>query len=574
MGTRKDRNSEIDEDAVHVVEGILRGEDWNRSKPQPDKVGLDKRVDLLEDRHPQINFYLQIKGMGPKTAKGKKQPLVSHAGTLNKKIELEHLDYYMKLPTPVFLVVVDVVGRVAYHVHVQRYVLEELKSDDWQDRLRAHNEARGRQRSKRAPTKTIRVPVKNILSDTSTFRDAVRDAKGYMASLLVDLGIIYREAIFAQLDERFKVTYVRGRDGEHFQIDAKEPVEMKMQGKLPKKKCDEMFGRGLPVNLDPGEMTIQGSPLWEKIASESKAIHIKQERQGFINIIRLDETGKPIARLEYLVADIEGGFDEWRFKVDLPNKLFKIEFNLDFGAIRDNPTSRLHMTSTLKYRNNLAAYLGLPVANLEYIDHAVKAFSELMDTDRIRFELGLPGIGILGGFTLPQEMNQLIAGIGLLYGSLNKARAIGNFFKIDLKIPAKLSNDDLDDIDFLYELTEGGDVPPPRRIVEVTVQVLRDRVESCLDALPKRNSSELVLVSDGQFTCLGETINVDKLVQRITQARLVTTKSEIERMLRESSETITLQFETTPESKQIVRLADLAEAGSAKTGVGPSDSGS
>ena len=91
MGTQKDRNSEIDEDAVHVVEGILRGADWNRSKPQPDKVGLDMRVDLLEDRHPQISFYLQIKGMGPKTTKGKKQPIVSHAGTLKRRSSLSIL---------------------------------------------------------------------------------------------------------------------------------------------------------------------------------------------------------------------------------------------------------------------------------------------------------------------------------------------------------------------------------------------------------------------------------------------------------------------------------------------------
>ena len=138
MGTLKDVNSEIDEDAVHVVEGILRGSDWNRSKPQPDKVGLDMQVDLLEDRHPQIRFYLQIKGMGQKKRQGKVQPIESKAGTLNKPIQLEHLDYYMRLPVPVFLVVVNVVEKVAYYVHVQRYVLEHLKECDWQNRLKVH----------------------------------------------------------------------------------------------------------------------------------------------------------------------------------------------------------------------------------------------------------------------------------------------------------------------------------------------------------------------------------------------------------------------------------------------------
>ena len=140
----------------------------------------------------------------------------------------------MKLPVPVFLVVVDVVERVAYYVHVQRYVLEELKGDDWQDRLRAYNEASGRA-IEDEPTKTIQVPIKNILSDTATFRDVVREAKGYMESRSVEPGIAYREAALTQLDERFKVTYVRNKDGEHFQIDAKEPVQMKLQASSQKR---------------------------------------------------------------------------------------------------------------------------------------------------------------------------------------------------------------------------------------------------------------------------------------------------------------------------------------------------
>src|SRR4051794_20668768 len=188
MGTRKDTNSEIDEDAVHVVEGILRGEDWGRSKPQPDKVGLDMRVDLLENRHPQIGFYLQIRGMGPKTRKGEVKPIESSTGTLNKAIELEHLDYYMKLQVPVFLVV-DVVAGFASYVHVQRYVIENLPGDGWRDRLLRYHAARERGESKSAPTKTIRLPGANALADTEKFKDAVRDAKGYMASLSVNEGI-------------------------------------------------------------------------------------------------------------------------------------------------------------------------------------------------------------------------------------------------------------------------------------------------------------------------------------------------------------------------------------------------
>ena len=86
------------------------------------------------------------------------------------------------------------------------------------------------------------------------------------------------------------------------------------------------------------------------------------------------------------------------------------------------------------------------------------AFGELKDSDQVRFEIRLRGLGIHGGFTLPQEANGLFAGIGLLYRSLDKAKKIGRFFKINPRIPAKLTDDDIDDIDFLYELTQGGEV--------------------------------------------------------------------------------------------------------------------
>jgi hypothetical protein len=71
MGTFKDANSEIDENAVHLVNGIFRGPGWLATEPHKDKVGLDMSVDLLEDRHPQIRIYLQIKGMvrSPRRAK-------------------------------------------------------------------------------------------------------------------------------------------------------------------------------------------------------------------------------------------------------------------------------------------------------------------------------------------------------------------------------------------------------------------------------------------------------------------------------------------------------------------------
>ena len=558
MGTRKDSNSDIDEDAVHVVEGILRGGDWSRSKPQPDKVGLDMRVDLLEDRHPQIGFYLQIKGMGAKTRQGKVQPIVSRTGTVSKAIELEHLDYYMKLPVPVFLVVVDVVAKVAYYVHVQRYVLD-LKGDDWQERFRAYKAAHEAGVSGTPPTKTIRVPAGNVLADTKAFKDVVRDAKGFMASLSVNEGIAYREEALRRLDARCEVTFIKGKDGEHFQIGAKEPVEMKMRGKMPKEKFEALFGKGLPVELKPGELTIEGSPLWEKIINEAKSFQMKQQHRGFVNIVRLDGSGQRVACLEYLPCDIEGGRNEWRLETRFPYDLVTIGFSLDLRTIRDNTKKPVAMNSTFTYQTNLAAFPGRRLLSVHLPDPLPTIFLAIEDAARFRIELGIQGTGRFGGATLEQGANELFSWIGALYEALHKARAVAEHFKLDPRMPAKLRDEDLDQIEFLHDLIQGREVPSPRRFCEIRACVSCESLAATLNSFSTRPTSQISLHSEANFPFLGETVHVDDVVHVISNPKMITRKSDIKRRLKAGPGDIQIRFAETPESAHTVRLGSPPE---------------
>ena len=556
MGTRKDENSDIDEDAIHVVEGILRGGDWGRSKPEPDKVGLDMLVNLLENRHPIVTFFLQIKGMGPKTREGKKVPQVSRTGTLDRPIELEHLDYYMKLSVPVFLVVVDVVKKVAHYVHIQHYIEEELKSDDWRERLHVYKETHAQIRLKTKPTKTIRVPVANKLSDTPKFKDAVRDAHGYMASLAIEPGIAYREGSLARLDERFEVRYVRNKDGEGFQIDAKRPVEMKLRGKMPKTKFEDLFGKGLRISLAPGELSIEGSPLWEKVVSEANAIHIKRFGRGFIDIVRLDAAGEPVLRIDSLYCEIEGGWSECRFKAQIPSHFVTLEFSLDLEAMSASPESRARMKSTFALRYNLATMQGRTIESLDISDDAITLFSGIMRSDQLRIDVSVEGIGRIGGFNPPEQIIQLLSSIGTLYEALKKAKAIATYFKVSPKLPASLGIDDLRQIDLLYELIQGREVLSRRRIDNIKVWVRRDRLAAAEDPFGDPNSCELALASEADLPFLGVTVHLDQLVRVISRARLITRRSDIKRLLRQPGDSVKLRFATTPESKQTLKLAD------------------
>ncbi len=75
--------------------------------------------------------------------------------------------------------------------------------------------------------------------------------------------------------------------------------------------------------------------------------------------------------------------------------------------------------------------------------------------------------------------------------------------------------------------------------------------------------SELKLASYADVTFLGENIHVDRLVHVITNARIVTKKSELTRLLRQPGDTVKLRFVTTTESKQTFILGDLSEPESA-----------
>jgi hypothetical protein len=559
MGTKKDENSQIDEDAVHVVEGILRGKDWNRSKPQPDNVGLDLRLDLLKDRHPEIAFYLQIKGVGQRTSKGVVQPIVSPSGTLNKAIELEHLDYYMKLPIPVFLVVVDVVRGVAYYTHIQRYIVDNLSGDGWRNRLHEYHVARERGDFRCQPTKTIRVPIENILGDSERFKQVVEDARRYMASLGVDEGIAYQEETLSRLDERFTVTYVRTKEGDRFQIDANQPVEFSIRGTILKSKFDDLFGRGLAVPVAPGELTIEGSPLWEKIAAEAQMVQIKREFDAIVSIIRRDISGQRVASLDLIPCKVEGGMHELRFRARLPHELLAFTFNLDLREINASSGPTVPFTTTFGFQSNLGVWLGQPLLALPYLDQLLTVFGKLEDDERFCIELGIHGLGKVAGLTLDEQATRMFARLGQLYETMERARAIASYFKINPKLPVTLERHHLSHIDMLYDLIQGREVPNQRRLSVIRVHVEREPLAIATNSSSKPDviTPEMCLQLEAHFPFLDQSVHVDNLVLLISGAKMLTRKSDISRQLKSGRNPVPLRFVATSESKQILKLTDL-----------------
>src|SRR5438034_1155954 len=103
MGVRKSETQIIDRKAVRIFEDLYDDEWWTSLSFVPDVVGIDRRVDLVEDgKHIGLACYVQIKGKKKFPPKKKKSDFIS------QKIEVEHLEYYSRLAVPVFLFVIGI----------------------------------------------------------------------------------------------------------------------------------------------------------------------------------------------------------------------------------------------------------------------------------------------------------------------------------------------------------------------------------------------------------------------------------------------------------------------------------
>ena len=164
---------------------------------------------------------------------------------------------------------------------------------------------------------------------------------------------------------------------------------------------------------------------------------------------------------------------------------------------------------------------------------------------------------------LPVKTNQAFLWIGTIYGAFYKAKVIANHFRINRRVPPTLSDEDINDIDFLYDLIQGREVSSPQLFDSVRIGVRRVQVPVVKAIVTAKTLSELKLASYANVTFLGENIHVDKLVHVITNARIVTKKSELTRLLRQPGDTVNVRFVTTPESKQTMKLGDLSASKSA-----------
>ena len=130
---------------------------WIIRKRNPD-IFIDYSIEIGEHGEPTGNiFYVQLKGISNLTPTHKE---------IKYQLKSKHLKYFRDdLKAPAFLIIIDINQKEGYWIFLQKYIIDNFKKG-------IPNQ-----------TKSIRIPVTNILSDNVLFYNAITESQKYITDL-------------------------------------------------------------------------------------------------------------------------------------------------------------------------------------------------------------------------------------------------------------------------------------------------------------------------------------------------------------------------------------------------------
>ncbi len=248
MGKTISEQSEVDEAAQLLLKDRLRNK-WTVRERDPD-IHIDYEIEHKTEGEPTaLTAYVQLKG----TRKIKKS-----SGYVSKSIKWKHLDYWRTCRRPVFIIIADVITKVMYYTSVLH-----LYDDP------AFLSKRGKRNSV-----SIKIPETEILEPDELI-DVVKQSDLRLRELFPSspqAAIRGVEQKFEELDPRFSVNLSSNRKQNRFHItpNSDDPVDLSVRlsgiTENQLKELNETFKWGKPSKLQPKELSIKGSPLFDEIS--------------------------------------------------------------------------------------------------------------------------------------------------------------------------------------------------------------------------------------------------------------------------------------------------------------------
>jgi hypothetical protein len=539
MGVGKSRSQEIDEEAIEVLKQHFPKSAWTVYDMKPD-FGIDHRLERVEEgKHTAKTALIQLKGHERLVPSGK------DGTNFTYMLECEHLGHYLKGQEPVFLVLVDVGKRDAYWQFVQRYADRHLKDkdSDWRQRL-------ANKKGSKKPRVAIKVPVRNSLRDLEKFTRAFEESIGYIAHSRAAKGIKHRQDSLKSLDPRFDVKLLMTEDTEHYSLQPLTDVSVKLNFHEPfvtAGKLETLLGRGLPVTIEAGEVTVEGSDLLTELLNDTAhyrgALRFNRNWFGLISFIRINAAGQEVGRFPSIPCRFEGGEIECRFIAEVQNGLFTVSssFRIDAPPVSD---------AVLKY--DFRHWRGWQILNLPYFSSIHSLFGDLKEGDRLRLVFQVKGRQIPGATI--QWHGADYKSIGDFVDVVHQARLVAEKYRVNPVI-RKLSERDVNEIEAIYALSNGGEISTPSPDARIESVVTEHEREGFFAAYTSNAEPyRLIYLTEAPIPFMGTDLEMGLLERQLSHMVLADDLDEVRRKFAEGASEVRVAFVGTEQTLLIIKV--------------------
>jgi Domain of unknown function (DUF4365) len=388
------------------LEAILPPPRW-LPRRQTHDVFVDFHVEVVEQGHLSgFEFGVQVKG-----TKRKKKSAVK------TQMKCKHLRYYRdKARLPVFVVLVDLVGKRAHWLFAQRY-LRECENNSAVDKQK---------------TFTLTFDPADSFSDLERFRGALKNADRYMRELYPGspaAAVSAKEAELQQLDPDIGVK-VSFEDGEILHFNPKKPLHCTFQGLNAEgfKSFQAMLNHGDDFEASV-EVIPPDSPLFKKLMTGKNGyIQFKPDRpDGCLQIICASTQE---------VIQIEGkwrvGRQSIRFEGRLEKSPLQVELRIDDWL--EDGKAKVSFDSPI----SLIEWEGQSVLRLASFDQIRSLVLALADRDELTIKYFLNGtnVGCLAAVADKNKpMNTPMKRVGSAVNWLAKVRQVAVHYGVDAMLP-------------------------------------------------------------------------------------------------------------------------------------------
>src|SRR5205823_2915395 len=118
------------------------------------------------------------------------------------------------------------------------------------------------------------------------------------------------------IDPRFSITVNATGEKINYSFHAKEPVQAQISLRCPsesgRKKADDLFLRGRPIKVNPGELEISGLPLASEMMKRGGTVHLRTRTRATARFSSGDGGGN--VTFFDVPGRAEGGPQEIRFR--------------------------------------------------------------------------------------------------------------------------------------------------------------------------------------------------------------------------------------------------------------------